>query len=124
MNNLDKILSSDIDGMSSYEYLVNNIDNVEENLEKVIDNIIKVDSSGQFVSSAARYLNATEPELYSEFIGKLLEAAIDKDRSRVYLPTLLSAIWGEDYLSRAEDLRKTDDNFRRIYKRVHPSGSI
>ena len=124
MRELDKILSSDCDGMASYEYLVNNIDAENDLIERVVDNIITVDSTGQFVSSAARYLNATEPERHEVVISRLLNAAIEKDRSHVYLPALLSAIWGENYMERSEELREEDDNFRRIFKRVHPSGSF
>ncbi len=124
MSELDKILSNDSDGMACYEYLVNNTDAGCDCIDKVADNIIRIDKSGQFVSSAARYLNAVEPELYSSIISKLINSAIEKDRDHVYLPDLLSAIWGKDYPEHAEELRESDDNFRRIYKRLYPSGLI
>lgn len=124
MSELDKILSTDTDGMASYEYLVNHIDADCDFIDKVADNIIRVDNSGQFVSSAARYLNAIEPERCARTISRLINAAIEKDRDHVYLPDLLSAIWGKDYMEHAEELRESDDNFRRIYKRIYPSGLI
>ena len=57
-------------------------------------------------------------------MGRLIECAIDKDRERRYIGTLLEGIWGPDYQSRAAELRETDDNFRRIYKRIYPQGAV
>lgn len=124
MSELDKILSSDSDGMASYEYLVNHTDAECESIDKIVDNLIRVDVSGQFVSSAARYLNAMEPERCAKSVSRLIEACIEKDRNHVYLPELLPSIWGEDYSERVAELKETDDNFRRIYKRIYPSGKI
>ena len=47
---------------------------------------------------------------------------IDKDRERKYIGSLLEALWGADYHDNADKLRETDDNFRRIYKRMFPKG--
>lgn len=124
MSELDKILSTDTDGMASYEYLVNHTDADRNCIDQVADNIIRIDTTGQFVSSAARYLNAIDPERCAATISRLINAAIEKDRNHAYIPDLLTAIWGDDYASRADELRETDDNFRRIYKRVYPSGAI
>lgn len=85
-------------------------------------NMITVDKTGQFVASAARYLFAIDGEKYAHVINKLIAAAIDKDRERRYLGDLMQAIYGEDYASRADQLNVTDDNFRRIYKRLYPTG--
>lgn len=124
MSELDKILSTDTDGMASYEYLVNHTDADCQCIDLVADNIIRIDTTGQFVSSAARYLNAVDPERCAPTISRLITAAIEKDRAHAYIPDLLTAIWGNDYASRADELRERDDNFRRIYKRVYPSGAI
>lgn len=124
MTELEKILSSDPDGMASYEYLVNNTDADTDTITRVADNIIKVDTTGQFVCSAARYLSAVDSRRYAPAIDRLLNSAIDKDRDHAYLPDLLTAIWGEDYAAHADELKETDDNFRRIYKRVFPSGAL
>lgn len=124
MSEVEKILKNDTDGLASYEYLVNHSEDEIAALTPVIDKIIAVDTTGQFVSSAARYLSATEPERYADVIDRLINAAIEKDKERSYLPALLSSIWGEDYMERAEQLRETDDNFRRIYKRVHNVGAF
>ena len=55
-------------------------------------------------------------------IMRLIAAGIDKDRDRRYIGSLLSAVWGADYEQRAEELSATDNNFRRIYKRIYPRG--
>ncbi len=93
-------------------------------MDELVQNMIQVDKTGQFVASAARYLAAIEQQAYSKPISTLIAAAIDKDRERKYLPDLISGIWGSDYADRAEELSKTDDNFRRIYKRLNPTGAI
>lgn len=124
MNSTEKLLASDVDGMVSYDYLVNNIDTNSVAVGLAVENIGRVDQTGQFAASAARFLHAIDPVHFEEEIDTLLKIAIDKDREKAYLPSLLSCIWGEDYLSRVDELREADDNFRRIYKRVHPSSSI
>lgn len=120
--NLKKQLSKDPDGLLTYEYIANNIDAIDDIMPELADNIIKVDLSGQFVVSAARYLNAIDKEKYAESIDKLIKAAIEKDRERKYLGDLAVGIWGVDYKEHAEYLSVTDDNFRRIYKRLYPVG--
>lgn len=121
---LKKKLSSDPDGLLTYEYIANHIGGCDEIMEELVENMIKVDTSGQFVASAARYLAAIEPERYASNISTLIAAAIDKDRERKYLPDLISGIWGSDYESKASELSEADNNFRRIYKRINPTGVI
>lgn len=116
--------SQDADGMTSYEFLVNNIYGDNELIDNTVKDIISSDTSGQFSASAARFLAAIDSSSFAPQIDELLHSAIDKDRDKQYLPALLPAIWGEDYMSRAESLRESDDNFRRIFKRVHPVGII
>lgn len=123
MDSTDKILSEDHDGMASYEYLVNNI-GILDAVEAAIDSIGRADSTGQFAASVARFLAAIGKDQYAAQIDRLLKQVIDKDRNKSYLPSLLSCIWGDDYAMRADELREKDDNFRRIYKRVHPSGLL
>ena len=48
----------------------------------------------------------------------------DKDRERVYIGSLLTDIWGPDYMDKASELAAADNNFRRIYKRLYPAGII
>ncbi len=117
-----KKLKKDEDGLATYEYIANNIGNCDEDMPYLIDNIIKVDRNGQFIVSTARYLAAIDKEKYAECISQLLDASIEKDRDRNYMPSLLASIWGEDYKERAEELSESDNNFRRIYKRVYPKG--
>lgn len=121
---LKKQLSQDADGLLTYEYIANHIGNCDEIMDELVDNMILVDSTGQFVVSAARYLYAIDGERYSAQISKLIATAIEKDRERRYLPDLIIAIWGADYRDRADELNATDDNFRRIYKRITPSECI
>jgi hypothetical protein len=124
MDNLDTTFPSGADGLSSYEYLVNNINASAEEINRAVNQIITVDKSGQFSASAARFLAAIDHENFASQIDLLLKATIEKDRDQVYLSDLLSAVWGPDYTMHADELRDKDDNFRRIYKRVHPSGII
>lgn len=121
---LKKQLSQDQDGLLTYEYIANHIGHCDEIMGELVDNMILVDSTGQFVVSAARYLYAIDNERYSAPISHLIAAAIEKDRERRYLPDLITTIWGADYQSRAAELSAADDNFRRIYKRITPTGSI
>lgn len=124
MNEDDKkLLSKDPDGLLTYEYLANNINNIADVIDEVVDNMLKVDTTGQFVVSAARYLHAIDPDTYRGAISRLVSGAIEKDRERRYIGDLLT-MWGDDYAERADDLSALDDNFRRIYKRVYPSGSM
>lgn len=117
---LKKELTQDPDGLLTYEYIANHIGQCDEIMSELIDNMILVDKTGQFVTSAARYLNAINPELYAPHIGKLVNAAIEKDRDRLFLANLVESLYGADYVARAAQLSETDDNFRRIYKRLTP----
>ncbi|MBQ2046610.1 MAG: hypothetical protein II260_05415 [Muribaculaceae bacterium] len=116
-----KRLEKDSNGLLTYEYIANNIDSCFEDMDWLVANMIAVDLSGQFVASAARYLYAIDADGYKEFISQLIAAVIEKDREHRYLPDLIQGIWGDDYAQHVEEL-STDDNFRRIYKRLYPSG--
>lgn len=118
---LKKQLTADPDGLLTYEYIANNIGLCDDLMDELTDNMILVDTTGQFIVSAARYLHAIDPERYAAVINRLVASAIEKDRERRYLPALLESLYGADYESRAEALSATDDNFRRIYKRLYPS---
>lgn len=116
-----KILRQDTDGLISYEYLANNIDSISaEDLKLLIENMTGVDMNGQFLASAARYLQAIYPVRFEEPIRSLTAATIDKDREHRYLPDLMTSLYGEDYRQKAPQLVLTDNNFRRIYKRLYP----
>ena len=119
---LKQRLSADTDGLLTYEYLANNIGSCDDILPELVENIIRVDADGQFSVSAARFLWAINSESYASCIDSLIAAGIDKDRDRRYIGSLLSAVWGADYEQRAEELSATDNNFRRIYKRIYPRG--
>ena len=121
---LKKKLSRDPNGLLTYEYIANNIDNVDDIMPELVQNMIDVDANGQFVASTARYLNAIDSEKYAEAIDRLVKAAIDKDRERCYLPDLIAALWGADDKERAAELSAESDNFRRIYKRLYPAMGI
>lgn len=119
-----KALAADPDGLKTYEYLANNIDTCFDDMDIIIDNMIRVDLSGQFLASAARYLHAIEAEKYAGYVGRLVSATIDRDREHRYIAELMQSIYGEDYLDRAGELMSTDNNYRRIYKRLYPSNPI
>ena len=117
-----KHLADDPDGMATYEYIVNHVDTCLPLMPELTENLRRVDVSGQFLASTARFLHAVDAAAFSSCIAPLVEGAIEKDRERRYIGSLLEAIWGADYQHNAERLRATDDNFRRIYKRIYPSG--
>ncbi|MDO4319582.1 MAG: hypothetical protein Q4C34_03300 [Bacteroidales bacterium] len=116
-----KLLKQDPDGLITYEYLANHIDTCDADLADLVDNLVRVDLSGQFLASTARYLNAIDPDKYADTVRHLVAATIDKDREHRYLPGILSALYGDNYADRAAELSTTDDNFRRIYKRLFPN---
>ena len=119
-----KHLGKDPDGLLTYEYIANHIGLCDDDMPLLVDNMIAVDSTGQFMVSAARYLGAIDAVKYQESIGRLVAMAIERDRERRYIGDLLTSLWGPDYLERAEALSSSDDNFRRIFKRIHPSGLL
>ncbi len=116
-----KLLRQDPDGLATYEYLANHIDDCDDDLQQIVANLVRVDLTGQFLASSARYLHAIDPEKYRDAVRELVAATIDKDREHRYLPDILSAIYGPDYQANARTLSLTDDNFRRIYKRLFPN---
>ena len=122
--NLRKQLSEDTTGLATYEYIANNIDTIDELLPELVEIIVNVDTNGQFVVSTARYLCAIDSERYADSIDVLVKAAIEKDREHKYLGDLIAGIYGADYKERAAELSATDDNFRRIYKRLYPANGL
>ena len=119
---LKEKLRKDPNGLMTYEYIANHIDNIDDIMPELVDNIIAVDKTSQFVVSTARYLHAIDASKYSACIDLLIKAAIARDREHVYLGDLAASIWGVDYKDRAQELSASDDNFRRIYKRLYPKG--
>lgn len=111
-------------GMAVYEYVVDHAEGDIDNMPEVIDRLRKTDISGQFFASTARYLSAVDAERFARWIPTLIEGAIERDRERRYIGSLLEAIWGADYRERAEELSAADDNFRRIYKRLFPAPGL
>lgn len=121
----NKRLATDPDGLLCYEYLANHLGECEPaDIDAIIDRMSVVDLTGQFLASAARYLHAIDPEGFEPAIRRLVRAAIDKDREHKYLPALAIGLYGENYADRAETLCASDDNFRRLYKRLCPSSAI
>ena len=118
-------LRRDPDGLLTYECIANHIESIDQaHLEELVDNMISVDLTGQFLASAARYLHAIDAEGYENVVNRLVAATIDKDREHRYLPDLLEGVYGADYRERAAELRAADDNFRRIEKRLNPQTSL
>lgn len=112
------------EGMAIYEYIVDNCATCSSEMPGLISKLRIVDNSGQFLASTARYLAAVDREQFEQWLGPLIEGAIDKDRERRYIGSLLQSIWGEDYETRVEELKAADNNFRRIYKRIHPEDNV
>ena len=120
--NTKKILDNDTNGLLTYEYIANNMGSIDNDMPALVENMIQKDRTGQFVVSTARYLNAIDREKYASSIDLLVKAAIAKDRDHVYLGYLATSLWGADYKEHAEELSATDDNFRRIFKRLYRVG--
>lgn len=108
------------DGLGCYECLANNIATLTpEQTAMIADRMAAVDVSGQFMASATRYLHASDPERFAPAIKQLVEGVIDKDREHRYLGDILTALYGQNFEERAHELSATDNNFRRIYKRLY-----
>lgn len=118
-----KTLNKDTDGMATYDYLANHVADCIGDMDFLTENLLRADSTGQYLASSARFLSSVNREIFNPWIGRLIEGAIERDRERRYIGSLLEAVWGPDYLDRVEELRETDDNFRRIYKRIYPEKS-
>lgn len=123
-DSIKKRLEADADGLATYEYIANHIDSCATDMDFLVDNMAKVDHTGQFVISAARYLYAIDPAVFAASIDRLVSIGIDKDRERRYIGALMEQFYGADYASRAAELSVSDNNFRRIYKRLYPQGVI
>ncbi|MBD5304085.1 MAG: hypothetical protein K2G53_10310 [Muribaculaceae bacterium] len=124
MSEENKITIPEEEGMRIYEYIVDNAENEELLMGDLVMKLRNADTTGQFLCSTARYLAAVDRERFCDWIAPLVEGAIEKDRDRRYIGSLLEALWGVDYKDRAEDLKQTDDNFRRIYKRLYDSSAM
>lgn len=119
---LSKKLSKDPNGLMTYEYIANNIQTIDDIMPELVDNMILIDKTGQFIVSTARYLNAIDSNRFADSIDRLVKAAIARDREHVYLADLAVSLWGPDFREKAAQLCETDDNFRRIFKRLYPVG--
>lgn len=117
-------LAKDPDGLLTYEFIANHIGVADDIMDELVDNMISVDHTGQFTVSAARYLSAVGSKDYAKQITRLVAAAIEKDREHRYIGDLLASIWGNDYKDHIDTLIETDNNFRRIYKRLYPANPI
>ena len=121
---IKKKLQADADGLATYEYIANHIDTCIEDIDLLVDNMDRVDHTGQFVISTARYLYTIDPESFAGAIDRLINLGIEKDRERRYLGALMEQFYGADYADRAAELSASDNNFRRIYKRLYPQSPI
>lgn len=118
----EKCRNAEEEGMALYEYIVDNAESDKLLMGEMVMKLNKVDTSGQFLASTARYLAAVDRARFEQWLAPLVEGAIEKDKERKYIGSLLEALWGADYMERAEELRECDDNFRRIYKRIYEQG--
>lgn len=119
-----KILDADNEGLANYEYLANHIDTIGSDIDIIIENLRRVDLSGQYLASAARYLNALDAKAFAEPVKRMTALTIDRDREHRYIGDLIQSLYGEDYRERAAELSAADNNFRRMYKRLFPTSAI
>ena len=119
-----KQLATDADGLATYEFIANHIGADDLDPQWLTDNMVRVDLTGQFTASAARYLHAIDPAMFAPQIAQLIETTINRDREHRYLPSLIEGIYGDDYEDRAAELCLSDNNFRRIYKRLNPTSIL
>ena len=119
-----KRLEADQDGLATYEFIANHIETCSEDMDYLVKNMIRADLTGQFLISAARYLHAIDATVFAGAIDALVAAGIDKDRDRAYIGALMEQFYGADYLDHAAELSASDNNFRRIFKRLYPAGVI
>lgn len=108
--------------LDAYEILVNQPSMPSEQLAGIIDTLILLDRDGKYCVSAVKYLIVNNIPQTDPLCIKLCDAAIDKDRERNYLPMLMESLFGSDYQNMAEEMLKQNDIFRRIYKRIYPTG--
>ena len=120
----EKELEHNSDGMAIYDYIVNHTPECIDEMDTLTEKLIAEDRSGKYVASAIKFLVSIDNQDYRKWIYSLLEAAIQKDRERRYIGGLLEVVWGPDYNEHVEELNRTDDNFRRIYKRVYPGNKV
>lgn len=124
MSGDEKINIPEDEGMRIYEYIVDNAESESLQMGDMVMKLRHADTTGQFLCSTARYLAAVDRERFDQWIAPLVEGAIEKDRDRRYIGSLLEALWGQDYAERVEELKESDDNFRRIYKRIYSEGPL
>lgn len=119
-----KTFEKTADGMKTYEFLVDNLEQLtDEQLVEIVNHLAEVDHSGQYLASGIRYLNGVDKFKYSHHIDRMVAVTIDKDREHKYISELMMYLYGAEYYNHITDF-ENDDNFRRMYKRLHPSGKI
>lgn len=109
----------DNDGLLIYEFIANNIGECDADLTALADSLCTVDRTGQFTASAARFLHAVNADAYAEPIRTLVAATIDRDRERRYIGDLMESIYGPLEGKDITAMSATDNNFRRMYKRLY-----
>lgn len=119
-----KDLEKDVTGLKTYEFLINNLFSLsDDNIISIIDKMSDIDNTGQYIASSARYLNAVDSNHFRDIVKKLVSIIIDKDREHRYIKDVMTAIYGEDYLEKSASY-SDDNNFRRLFKRIHPTGAF
>lgn len=117
-------IESDSDGLKTYEYLVNHLNDLtDEELTEIIDKMARLDHSGQYLASGIKYMNGLDHDRYAQHIKRMTSSVIDRDREHKYIGDLISLLYGADYYDRVPDLLD-DNNFRRMYKRLFPDGAL
>lgn len=119
-----KAVELDTEGLSTYEFIVNHLYELnDDQLNEIIDNLSRIDSTGQYLASASRYMHAVEADRFAPYTERMIGLTIDRDREHRYIGELMTAFYGNDYKEKAGEL-SADNNFRRMYKRLFPEGAL
>ena len=119
-----KAVELDTEGLSTYEFIVNHLYELnDDQLNEIIDNLSRIDSTGQYLASASRYMHAVEAARFAPYTERMIGLTIDRDREHRYIGELMTAFYGNDYKEKAGEL-SGDNNFRRMYKRLFPEGAL
>lgn len=119
-----KKIEHEKDELKTYEFLANHLyDMDDEDLSRIVNVLDNADRSGQYLASGVRYMKAMDSERFGEHIRRMTSLIIDRDREHKYIGDLISFLYGAEYYDHVEEL-SSDNNFRRMYKRLFPGKGL
>ena len=83
---LESKLAKDTNGLLTYEYIANHINSIDDMMPDLVENMIRVDKTGQFVVSTARYLHAIDPNSFLKASTRLSRRRLKKTEIGHILP--------------------------------------